>query len=92
MVCDVVVLENSYFAVTAADGSYQISDVPPGTYTVHAWHVFGGAAEATLVIAADGDVVTHDVTLVSTKVLRQIVSHRNKHGRPYASDGDADDY
>lgn len=34
----VAVLPTPYFAVTAADGSYHISDVPDGTYTVKVWH------------------------------------------------------
>lgn len=34
----VVLNKNPYFAVTKDDGSFQIKDVPPGTYTVEAWH------------------------------------------------------
>lgn len=34
----VSVLPTPYFAVTAADGSYQIKDVPDGSYSVTAWH------------------------------------------------------
>lgn len=34
----VAVLPTSYFAVTAADGSYDIKDVPDGSYTVKVWH------------------------------------------------------
>src|SRR3569832_896865 len=29
---------NPYFAVTAADGTFQIADLPPGEYHVIAWH------------------------------------------------------
>ncbi len=29
---------NPYFAVTGEDGSFTISDIPPGTYDVIAWH------------------------------------------------------
>jgi plastocyanin len=36
------VLKHPYFAVSGADGSFTIKDVPPGTYTVVAWHE-GGA-------------------------------------------------
>ena len=34
----VVAVPTPYYAVTAADGSYEIKDVPDGTYTVKVWH------------------------------------------------------
>ncbi|HEX9162305.1 MAG TPA: carboxypeptidase regulatory-like domain-containing protein [Thermoanaerobaculia bacterium] len=34
----VVVLPTPYFAVTAADGSFHIKDLPDGNYTVKVWH------------------------------------------------------
>jgi plastocyanin len=34
----IVVLQNSYFAVSDRDGKYEIKDVPPGAYTVAVWH------------------------------------------------------
>ena len=34
----IAVLSHPYFAITAADGRYEISDVPPGTYRLSAWH------------------------------------------------------
>jgi plastocyanin len=33
----IAVLNNPYFEVTGSDGSFDIKDVPPGTYTVTAW-------------------------------------------------------
>ena len=36
------VLKHPFFAVTAEDGSFTIKGVPPGTYTVAAWHEKGG--------------------------------------------------
>ena len=58
----VVVASTPYFAVTKADGSYAIANVPDGTYTVKVWHpklkgtekavnVAGGAAEADFEVA-----------------------------------------
>jgi hypothetical protein len=38
MAAFVILNKNPYFAVTKEDGSFQIKDVPPGTYTVEAWH------------------------------------------------------
>ena len=32
------VAENPYFAVTQKDGSFKLTDVPPGNYTVEVWH------------------------------------------------------
>ncbi|MGQ0761375.1 MAG: carboxypeptidase regulatory-like domain-containing protein [Acidobacteriota bacterium] len=37
------VVKHPYFAVSAADGKFTISNVPPGTYTVVAWHEGPGA-------------------------------------------------
>ena len=34
----VAVLPTPYFAVTGADGSYDIRDVPDGSYTLRVWH------------------------------------------------------
>lgn len=36
------VLKHPFFAVSAEDGTFTIKDVPPGTYTVAAWHEKGG--------------------------------------------------
>lgn len=32
------VLDHPYFAVTGKDGSFELKNVPPGSYTVAAWH------------------------------------------------------
>lgn len=34
----IAVLPTPYFAVTAPDGTYDIQDVPDGTYTLKVWH------------------------------------------------------
>ena len=38
MSCVVLVLQNPYFAVTDDRGVYTITNVPPGTYRLKAWH------------------------------------------------------
>ena len=46
----VAVLPTSYFAITSADGSYDIKDVPDGTYTVKVWHPTLKAAQKSVVV------------------------------------------
>lgn len=52
------VTKHPFFAVSAPDGTFTIKGVPPGTYTVAAWHEKGGATgtEKTMqvTVAASG--------------------------------------
>lgn len=42
------VVDNPYFAVSGADGAFEIRGLPPGEYAVEAWHEDHGLAKATL--------------------------------------------
>ena len=46
------VLDHPYFAVSAADGTFSLKGLPPGTYTVEAWHETLGAQTQTVTIGA----------------------------------------
>lgn len=48
------VVDNAYFAVTGADGAFEIRGLPPGDYAVEAWHEDFGSSRATLTLAAAG--------------------------------------
>lgn len=52
MLAYVYVSDNPYIAVTAADGSFSISDVPPGSYTLHIWHEVLGEISTEITIEA----------------------------------------
>jgi hypothetical protein len=42
--------ENPYYAVTGKDGTFQIGDVPPGSYTLVTWHELTGQTETPVTV------------------------------------------
>lgn len=54
-----VVLQTSYFAVTGEDGRFRLPELPPGKYTVTAWHeVFG--TQSKEITVGDGQQISLD--------------------------------
>ncbi|HMD16194.1 MAG TPA: carboxypeptidase regulatory-like domain-containing protein [Terriglobales bacterium] len=49
----IAVLKNPYFAVTKQDGSFDLPNLPPGTYTIKVWHEKLGTASQTITIGAN---------------------------------------
>ncbi len=49
----VSVTNHPYFAVTGADGSFEIKNVPAGSYTIEAWQEKLGTKEMPVTVAAD---------------------------------------
>ncbi len=47
----VVAVPTPYFAVTKADGSYRIPDVPDGSYTVKVWHPKAKGTQKPITVA-----------------------------------------
>jgi hypothetical protein len=46
------VLDHPYFAVTDAEGKFELPNLPPGTYTIEAWHEKIGPTTQSVTIAA----------------------------------------
>jgi hypothetical protein len=58
-------LDNPYFATTGDDGHFTIKDVPPGTYTLVAWHEAAGEKPISVTVSA-GKTVTVAIELAAT--------------------------
>lgn len=52
MTAYVVESDNPFFAITGEDGKFAIPDLPPGTYTVEAWHEHFGAKPQEVTVKA----------------------------------------
>jgi plastocyanin len=46
------VLDHPFYAVTTPDGSFSLQGLPPGTYTIEAWHEKLGTQTQTVTVAA----------------------------------------
>jgi hypothetical protein len=57
----VAVVPHPYFAVTGADGSFELPNLPAGTYTIEAWHEKYDAMEQTVTLG-DNDAKTINFT------------------------------
>jgi plastocyanin len=53
------VLDHPYFAVTGVDGSFSLEGLPPGTYTIEAWHETLGTQTQSVTI---GEKESKDIT------------------------------
>lgn len=49
----IAVFKHPYFAVTGKDGSFDLGNLPPGTYTIKAWHEKLGTSAQTVTIGAN---------------------------------------
>ncbi|MGZ3440619.1 MAG: carboxypeptidase regulatory-like domain-containing protein [Polyangia bacterium] len=55
----IVVLDNPYFAVTGADGKFQIEGVPPGSYTLKTWSEKGPETTRQVTVTAGAPTNVH---------------------------------
>ena len=83
----IAVLKTPYFATTASDGSFRITDVPPGEYRLQVFHE--RATPATLaaherrITVADQPVQVGPISISESGYLP--IPHKNKYGRDYST-------
>ena len=70
----VQVVDNPYYFQTGEDGTFSISDVPPGDYTLVIWQEWLGETEMPITITADG---TAELTIELKKITMQSLSQLN---------------
>ncbi len=79
MASKVKVVDTPYFAMTRADGTFEIGGVPPGTYPIVAWQAFGEEWRGQVIVTAGGRAT---VTTKLEEGQRQ-QRHVRKDGTPY---------
>lgn len=79
MTAKIKVMDTSYYAVAAPDGTFQINDVPPGTYPIVVWQAFGDEYRGEVTVTAGGTAEV-DIQLQEGKQPRH---HLRKDGTPY---------
>lgn len=58
------VMSHPFFAVTGTDGSFSLKGLPPGTYTIEAWHEKYGTQTATVTVTGT-ETKTSDLTFAA---------------------------
>ncbi len=56
----VVVTDNTYFATSKDGGTFEIADIPPGTYSINAWHEVFGNKTATVTVGDGASEINFD--------------------------------
>jgi len=83
----VIALPTPYFAISAIDGSFQISHVPPGHYKLELWYELASESELAPLVrdleVTDANNVIPAITIHSSDVSKE---HLNKYGQTYSTE------
>ena len=79
MTATMLVLKNNKFAITDAEGNFNISNIPDGKHKIKVWVQGAKLFSKSVTVQADS---TQNLDL-PMKVLRRPAKHLNKFGKPY---------
>ena len=79
MVAHVIVLDNSYFAVSDVRGNFVIPNVPDGEYSIRTWHEFASSQKQKIVLTGG---VVEDVQF-RIREDKRLRAHKDKFGKRY---------
>jgi hypothetical protein len=76
-----------HFTVTARDGRFQISQVPPGRYKLEVWYELASESELTS-LSRELEITSGDnaLSLMTLHSADAPHDHLNKYGEPYPLD------
>ncbi|HTD69522.1 MAG TPA: plastocyanin/azurin family copper-binding protein [Gemmatimonadales bacterium] len=89
MVAFVQVMAGRHFTQASTDGSFEIADVPPGTWVVHAWHERSPQVARTVSVTAAG---ASGIELQLDARGFRWTPHKNKFGKDYPTNAGRERY
>src|SRR5205823_1961278 len=89
MVAFVQVMAGRHFTQPAADGSFEITPVPPGTWVLHAWHERSPEITQTVSVTTAG---ASGIELALDARGFRWTPHKNKYGKDYPTNAGRERY
>lgn len=79
MVSNILVLNNSFYAITSVDGGYKIGRIPDGEYVLRVWSEYSDELSRSISITGDRQIEEN----FRLQQRRRFKSHTDKFGKPY---------
>ena len=80
----ILVRDTPWYTQPSSDGSFTLSPVPSGDYTLHAWHERAPETSRPLTVPAEG---LEQIMVELDARGYEFTPHLNKHGQPYPQQG-----